>query len=56
MDEPRERSHMGLIYIVICPAMGGVADISTTTDLGWNGDATVSLHGLLRPTPVSGSV
>ena len=34
--------------------MGGVAGVSTTTDLGRSGDATISSHGLLMPTPVVG--
>ena len=36
--------------------MGGVAGVSTTTVLGQSGDATVSSHGLSRPTPMLGSV
>ena len=47
-------SHIGLIYVVMCPATGGVANILTTTDLGRNGDAMVSSHGLPRPIPVVG--
>ena len=34
--------------------MGGVAGISTMTDLGRSGDATVSPRGLPRATPVVG--
>ena len=56
MEGPRERPHMGLIYFVMCHAVGGVADVSTMGDLGRNGDTTVSLCGLPRPTPVSGSI
>ena len=36
------------------PVVGGVAGVLVTTDLGRNGDATVSPRGLPRPTPVSG--
>ena len=55
MDGLRDRSHMSLIYIVMCLAIGGVADISTTTNLGLNETVIVLLHGLPRPTLVSGS-
>ena len=34
--------------------MGGVAGISTMTDLRRSGDATVLPRGLPRPTPVFG--
>ena len=56
MDEPRERPHMSLIYIVLCPSVGGVAGVSTMTNLGRSGDATVSLRDLAKPTAMSGFV
>ena len=40
----------------MCPVVGGVADVSTTMDLGQSGDVTVSSRGLPRPIPVSDSV
>ena len=54
MDGPIERPHMGLIDVMMCPVVGGVAGVSTTTDLGCSGDATMSPRGLPRPTPVVG--
>ena len=56
MDKLRERSHMGLIYIVMCPSVGSVAGVSTMMDLGRSGDATGSSRGLSKPTLVSGSI
>ena len=54
MDGPRERPHMGLIYVVMCPIVGGVAGVSIKTDLGRSEDATVSSRGLPRPIAVIG--
>ena len=56
MDELIKRSHMCLIYIWCAPVVDGVAGVSTTTNLGWNGDATVSSRGLPRSTPMSSSI
>ena len=54
MDGLMERQHMGLIDVMMCLVVGSVASISTTTNLGHSGDATMSLRGLPRPTPVVG--
>ena len=52
MDGPMAWPYMGLIDVMTCSRPGGVAGISTTKDLEHNGDATVSSHGLPRPTLV----
>ena len=42
-------------YMLWCaPFVGSVAGVSTMTDVGRNGDATVSPRGLSRPTPMVG--
>ena len=56
MDGPKERPHMGLIYIVMCPVVGGVVGVLTTAYLGQSGDVTMSLCGLPRSTPMSGFI
>ena len=56
MDGPMERPHMSLINMRCALTVGGVTGVSITTNLGWNGDAIVSPHGLPRPTPMLGSV
>ena len=44
-----------IVGLMLDPAVGGVADVSTTV-VGQSGDATVSLRGLPRLTPMSGLV
>ena len=47
-----EKSHMGLIYFMMCPVVGGMAGVSTTKGLGRNGDVTMSSCDSPRPTLV----
>ena len=54
MERPRERSDMGLKYVVMCPVVDGVVGVSTIVNLGRSGDATP--RGLPRSTPMSGLV
>ena len=52
----RDFTVMCLMDVMCTPIVGGVASVSTMMNLGWNRDATVSLRGLPKPTPVSGLV
>ena len=56
MDRPRERSHMGLIYIVMCPHRGWCSWHFNYDGFRAKWGFHDSSHGLPRPTLMSGSV
>ena len=52
MNGPRERSHMGLIYVVMWPRHGWCGWRFNHDRFGTEWDVTVSSRGLSRPTLV----